>query len=122
MKYILSRLEQSAGPVLDIGSARYSLEHIFPQNPAEHWPDIMQQDREDLVFQIGNRAILETALNKEAANADFSTKKLIYSRSDIATKRMISDDNLEWDAGRIAVMQKGQAKKATAVWRIVQLS
>ena len=119
--YILFRLEAAQGPSLDPFNAKYSLEHIFPQNPGTHWPQFTFDDGQEMLNRLGNCAVLETDLNKEMGNADFPAKRAVFARSDILTTRSIAQENLDWDAGRIAARQKHQAEIACTVWRIAQL-
>lgn len=121
MLHILFRIEETYGAHLDQGSAKYSLEHILPQNPESGWPQFNHEETQDWLNRIGNCAILETSLNRDLGNCGFAGKKAVFAKSDIVTTRMIAEDNLDWDTGRIALRQKQMAKRACSVWRIGQL-
>jgi hypothetical protein len=78
-----------------------SIEHIFPQNPSgSAWQGKMRaaggtiQPLASNVGRIGNLLLLPIALNQEAQNGAFSTKKEIYAQHNL---RMIAEIRKESD-------------------------
>ncbi len=115
--YIIRRLaEFKQSPSGIFAFEQVSLEHIFPQNADEaQWPNA--EELEPYVWHIGNLTLLEPALNRKVGNADFKTKKEIYSESQIAiTKEITSFD--QWDPAAVKKRALNLVKIVEQVWRI----
>ena len=119
--YILFKIEARLDQPLDDRSPKFSLEHILPVHAEEGWSQFSSEQAEDMVYRIGNLAILETPLNRDAGNRDFTEKRAIYAKSDIIGTRQIAENNAGWDSGRLQKRQTEMAKLATSIWRIPQL-
>jgi len=70
----LKKLEEVSGALIDSDSAKYNLEHILPQSPAENWPHFTHNSVLDMVNRLGNLTIIETSLNRRLGNCDFQAK------------------------------------------------
>ena len=80
MRYILSRLEkQTSGQ--DFDSSSYTLEHVLPQNPVEGWDSFRDSDLDNLVYRLGNMALLEAGQNRELGNSDLPLNVLYCGRA-----------------------------------------
>lgn len=123
VRYILCSLEkQTSGQDFEFESASFNLEHILPQNPETGWDAFNDEALENMVYRIGNMALLETGKNRDLGNGVFSSKKWVYAGSGFSLTRKIAEDNTEWTPSRIEARQKALADVATSVWRIAQLS
>ena len=81
---------RNATGVYDISTLE--VEHIYPQTPK-----IVNQDLEPLKHDLGNLSFLSPQDNKSVRNADFSTKKVHYSNSNVSLNRDLG--NLDsWSA------------------------
>jgi hypothetical protein len=122
-RYLLFQLErQISGQDLDEDSARYTLEHVLPENPEQHWPQFSDEQADDAIYRLGNLTLLEASSNRDLGNSGYATKRVAYHASGISITRSIAIDNDSWDSDRVAVRQHEMAKQATAIWRIAQLA
>lgn len=122
-RYILSRLEkQASGQDFDFDSSSYTLEHVLPQNPVEGWDNFRDSDLDNLVYRLGNMALLEAGQNRELRNSDYAAKRLVLRQSVFSLTRRIAEENSEWTTERIEARQRSLANIATSVWRIAQLA
>ncbi len=122
-RYILVEIERHvSGQEPDAESPQLTLEHVRPVNPGRDWPDTQETQDPDLPYRLGNLALLETGLNRNAGNAGFTEKREAYRRSSFDTTRRIAEENADWTLERIAKRQRWMADQAAAIWRIDQLS
>ena len=121
VKYILGTLNSKSGETLDFGNPRISLEHIWPDNQSDEWPSTGDQNKDDVVYRLGNMVLLEVDFNKQAGNNSFVAKREIYLQSNIAQAREVAENNEQWDLSRINQRQGQMAKSAATFWRIGQL-
>ena len=118
-RFILFRLEeQLSGKALDFESAKYSLEHVLPENPGEDWEQFDDQQREAFTYRLGNLTPLATADNRGLGNARFSEKRPVYQASEFALTRKLAEDFDTWTVEKIRSHQEWLAKQATGIWRI----
>ena len=123
VRYILCELErQVSGQDWDFESDAFSVEHVLPQNPQGNWPQFSDQELEDLVFRIGNMALLPKGVNKDIGNASYATKRPVLAQAPFALTQTLAADNEDWTPSRMAGRQKALAKLASTVWRIDHLS
>lgn len=123
VRYILFQIEQQcSGNSYDPDSERYNIEHILPENPGEGWNHISDFDHEQLVYRLGNMAILHQRPNRDAGNSPYEQKRLLYEQSEFEITRRIAQENANWDEERIGARQNWMATQATGIWRIAQLS
>jgi Protein of unknown function DUF262/Protein of unknown function (DUF1524) len=123
MRYILCNLErQAGGGDHDRDSATFTVEHILPQNPETGWDQFSEIETDANIYRIGNMALLETTLNRDADNAAFSVKREVFERSMFDTTKKIAADNDDWTPQRVIARQNAMAKVAISIWRVAQLS
>ena len=117
--YILFEIEKRVyNQDYDIESAKYSLEHILPENPSEAWNYMDESIQERCIYRLGNMCILETNFNRDVGNNEYAIKRDIYSKSVFNITKKVSEEYDAWDERKIAARQKHLAKYATGIWRI----
>jgi len=118
-KYILCQLERqisnSEVPV-PYESPQITVEHILPEGADSPWGEFRQEQVDRYVHRLGNLALLEATLNREASTRSFSEKAEIYSRSQFETTRSIR--GVEWSPSDIDTRQRQMARIATAIWNL----
>ena len=119
-KYILARLEsaisaRAVDPLADLGT----IEHILPENPSEGWAETYPPKKwEAGVYRLGNLALLEESLNREAGNRPYAGKCAVYARSDYALAREIPEiAPEEWTPALVEARQRRLAEAAARIWR-----
>jgi len=86
----------------------------IPTDEAQ-WPN--KEELEPYVWHIGNLTLLEPALNRDVGNADFKTKKEIYSKSQITITNEITSF-AQWDPAAVKKRALNLVKIVEQVWRI----
>ena len=123
VRYIFSALEKEVGGAeLDPVAAGLSIEHIFPQAADAGWEAFSERDQVTFVYRLGNLALLETALNRDLANAPYASKRPALAASAITTSRLLAEMVDDWMPETLASQQAQMAWRATAIWRVAQLS
>ncbi len=119
VRYILFEIEkQKYGHAFDIESAKYSVEHILPENPSEAWDYIEETKQERSVYRLGNMTPLETTENNALENFGYELKRDVYQKSDFQMTQAITEHYDIWDEQKIEARQKQLAKIAAGIWRI----
>ena len=103
--------------MLDIHDDENSIEHILPQNPDSQW-NFDEYKIDQLVNRLGNLCLLKKSANKSLGNADYETKKTMYTHANYQTTQSIPEHYNEWTESSINSRQLSMAKKATAIWRL----
>ncbi len=118
IRYILGKIERFKGSTLVVpfDEENASIEHIYPQNDEGGW-DIDESKASRLIFRLGNTCLLEKHLNRDLQNANFETKKQVYSKSSYYYAKKISQEVENWNESSIINMQKEMAKAAVSIWR-----
>lgn len=119
VRYILVKMEnQLSGKHIDFETTNATIEHILPENTIDYWNEYFSEDEHlNLVYRLGNYTLLEEKKNRvEAGNADFETKKEVFSGSEFELTKAITQN--EWNPEVLKLRQKKLAGTATAVWRI----
>jgi hypothetical protein len=123
VRYILFKLEgQESGTDYDFESDRYNIEHILPENPADGWEQVSDQEQEQFVYRLGNMTIMQAGPNRAVGNAPYQDKMLVYETSEFLITRRIAESYVGWDTNQIANRQRQMAAMATSIWRVSQLS
>ncbi len=106
-KFILCELEGLAsGTEARFDVASLTLEHILPVSVA----------KDGLENRLGNSALLEKTLNREAGSASWQMRRAIYPRRQLHLTRSISAET--WGAEEIEKRQAELAKQAVQLFRI----
>jgi hypothetical protein len=118
--YVMSRLAdamQTATKEITIDEA--NLEHVFPKNPNEkEWGGKANHELlEPYLWHIGNLTILGERLNREAANKDYSVKKLHYEeKSELEMARKIAKTYTDWNEASIKDRANKLVKAVLQIW------
>ena len=119
VRYILFQLEkQVSGQEFDFESAAYNLEHILPENPAEAWSHIDEQNQDKFVYRLGNMTPLEKKPNRAIGNHGYAEKIVIFQESCFKITSDIPKNSDYWTEAEIANRQAKLAKIATAIWKV----
>ena len=79
VRYILFRVESHVtSRDYDFDSARYSIEHVLPENPKDQWPQFSDIQVEQSVYRLGNMSLLQAGHNRDLGNQSFDAKQQIY--------------------------------------------
>jgi hypothetical protein len=123
VRYILCALETHlTQQAYDFASDAFNIEHVLPQRAPDNWGGIGNDDAEALVYRLGNMTLLQSGVNRDLGNNQYSQKRSTYRQSGFVITRKLADENVDWTPERIASRQKWMANQATAIWRISQLS
>ncbi|OGO25670.1 MAG: hypothetical protein A2W33_00695 [Chloroflexi bacterium RBG_16_52_11] len=96
--YALAEKVQSTTKAVKL--SQNSIEHIFPENPdLTDWPKA--EEMEPFIWHLGNLTVLEPTYNREAGRKSYDTKKVVYTKSDIAMTRGIPKNYNSWDVASI---------------------
>ena len=121
-RYILFALEAKLSrSKYDRNDASYTLEHILPENKADHWPQLADGAADSYLHRLGNMTLLERKHNSKVANSGFDQKRKSYQASIFRQTQDLAQSNSEWTPERLNARQKQMAKQAQAIWRIAQL-
>jgi uncharacterized protein with ParB-like and HNH nuclease domain len=99
---------------------RVNLEHILPENPdnlTSDWPEFDETKHKTYLKRIGNLTLISSKLNKDAANANFATKKNVYKNSEIEITKALAQYE-RWTPTEIEQRQEEFAKEAVKIWEI----
>ena len=119
VRFILFRLEaQASEQRFEFESAKYSIEHVLPENPSDDWHQFDDQQRADSTYRLGNMTLLTTTDNRKLGNSGYAEKRLVYQQSDFAITRKLAEDFDAWTVEKIRSHQVWMAKQATGIWRV----
>lgn len=92
VKFILKEFELSKNPANEKTLGKLSLEHILPRNPENKndW-NIDDEKQQDLLWNIGNLALIGQKYNVKMSNKDFSKKKIWLRKSELKSTSKISE-------------------------------
>lgn len=118
VKYILVELENAlSGTDNQFEDATSSIEHILPENPTMEWElSFPANEQLDYIYLLGNYSLLESNLNKQAADRPFEEKSQLYALS----KYRISKEQLNYSSWNPIILRQHQdkmAKWACGVWK-----
>ncbi|MEA5476743.1 DUF262 domain-containing HNH endonuclease family protein [Pseudanabaena galeata UHCC 0370] len=122
VRYILFQLEkQVSGQEFEFESPAYNLEHILPENPAEAWSHIDEQNQDKFVYRLGNMTPLEKKPNRAIGNQGYADKIAIFQESCFKITSDIPKNSESWTEKAITTRQAQLAKIATAIWKVDML-
>ncbi|MBF0276122.1 MAG: DUF262 domain-containing protein, partial [Nitrospinae bacterium] len=76
IRYIFGKIESHlTGGEINIEGDKFSIEHIYPENPNDEW---VADFDEQYLYRLGNYALMEKTLNRDAGNNAFKIKKAYY--------------------------------------------
>jgi hypothetical protein len=119
-KYILARLESDkSGRGCDPETDPGTVEHILPENPADAWSGTFPREQwEANIYRVGNMTLLEAALNRRVANAEYPAKLAAYTQSAYSLAREVADTAPEqWTPELLDARQRHLAQRAVHLWR-----
>ncbi len=95
-KFILKEYEINKG-VEEKKLGKISLEHILPRNPEnlEDW-NITGEKKEELVWNLGNLALIGQTYNSKMSNKSFEKKVPLLKKTEIKTTAIIAEFD-KWD-------------------------
>jgi hypothetical protein len=121
-KYVLCMLEsQGSGRTVHFLSDPGSIEHVLPENPSDAWADSFEVERQmGFVYRLGNLALLEATLNRQAGNLTWGEKLPVYARSSYTLTQALSrfDEQGTWSPSMLSARQQQMAKLALQAWRV----
>lgn len=119
VRYILFEIEkQVSGKAFEFESAKYTIEHILPENPSDEWNNIEESKQDRLIYRIGNMTILETAKNREIGNSSYSSKTAAYSESEFRITSAICEHYNTWDEKKVTARQNKMSDVAAGIWKM----
>ncbi len=118
-RFILFRLEEHlSGKRFDFESAKYSIEHVLPENPDDGWEAFDDRQQEASTYRLGNMTLLEAALNRRIGNARFPEKCPVYGASEFSITRKLSQEYDMWTMDKVRSRQEWMARQAAGIWQI----
>jgi len=122
VRYILFELECAvSGTSYDDEDAKYTIEHILPENPSGNWPGFTERESENCLYRLGNMTILEKEMNRKLGSSGHTEKLIAFAMSQFDLTRRVASENEIWNPARIAVRQEWMATQAVQLWRIPRL-
>jgi len=120
VKYILSKIEEKEFKNEIIpDSDLFTIEHILPESADENWGDFTNEEISRSIYRIGNLALLEKKLNREADTKKYLDKTSLYRLSKCLLTQSIPDNFDSWNEDKISARQKELAKNAKSLFKNV---
>lgn len=119
-KYILCRLESElSGRACDPDTDPATIEHILPENPTNEWDEHFPEEKWDgYIYQLGNLALLEPALNRRIGNQTYLEKLEGYAQSRYQVTSVLPEFAPEkWTPQLVELRQREMADLAARLWR-----
>lgn len=98
-----------------VDNSKVHIEHIMPQN-GELWTEISTEEHDELLWRLGNLALLDAALNQEMQNKPFAIKKDYFEKSQIRPNEEIAKKTC-WGRSEIEERQVVLAGYALKLWK-----
>ncbi|MGE0332960.1 MAG: DUF262 domain-containing protein [Ramlibacter sp.] len=119
-RYMLCKLESDASGVdIDFETHPATIEHILPENPVQNWDeDFPEELAAKYVYRLGNLTLLESSINREVENREYSQKVREYKRSKYSlTTGLVAQFPDVWTSATVDARQRELAKRAPHIWR-----
>jgi len=123
-RYYLRKLEESYRTTKELSPItnpeKVNLEHILPENPKslkEDWANFDENEHKSYYRRVGNLTLLDTKMNSDVKSGSFSSKKEIYSQSEIVITEKLSKLKT-WTPTEIEKRQNELAERAINIWVI----
>lgn len=92
IQYVLFKIEYKEQNK-NIDLLNFSIEHIYPENPNGKWNPIDQK----LISNIGNLVLLDSSLNSNIGNDNYSSKKeKVIEKSTLVSTKNVFSKNEKW--------------------------
>jgi len=120
-RYLLRAMEQQNNKIAEPefvpsdDENSINLEHVLPENPGTHWPEINADVASAFFRRIGNLVLLQASQNTLIANSPFSVKKPILKKSGFVLTQEVAD-SVSWGPDEIAARQARLAQLAVQTW------
>jgi uncharacterized protein with ParB-like and HNH nuclease domain len=125
-RYILGEIEKfNQDDTLQVVSdtRKINLEHILPKNPSQEWSitinSIKPEDPNDYIYRIGNLALVNSPIQKQAGAKGFEYKKnYIFSKENKIKSTNSIACYSSWTKNEIDDRQRKLSEIAVKVWRV----
>lgn len=124
VRFILCEIECyiSNSIEVDFSSDTFNIEHILPQNAPDNWGDFSYEEMNALTYRLGNMTLLQSNVNRDLGDAEYSQKREILKESHFALTHKLAEQYTEWTPQTISSWQRWLANQAKTIWRVTQLS
>ena len=120
-RYLLRKIEWFRDKETQIASTGVDIEHIVPQSLNPSWIGYMggsDEEVQEASQKLGNLALLNERLNKQAATKPFKEKRdSFYKKSKIGITNSLANYE-DWTYETISERQAEFADKAKKIWRL----
>ena len=121
-QYLLEKLENHSHPgSFNYKDAKFTIEHIMPQNPNDSWKEDLQKWEEDsdylyetYLHTLGNLTLADE--NAKLSNKSFEEKNKGYKDNRIKTLNQDIINQNKWGEEEIKTRAKNLAEKALEIW------
>ncbi len=103
IQYILAKYHQISLPL----STSYTIEHIMKKSTKNQY-----------IWRLGNLALLEYSLNKQAGDKEYADKIPFYQQSQLPEIKDLANNYPDWGETEIIRRQEKMAKVACDIWNI----
>ena len=119
VRFILFNIERHLdNKQYDINNENYTIEHIFPENPEEHWNSEDIQEFREMTFRLGNMTLLEATYNRALGNELYENKKALYSQSIFLMTRTLVTNYPQWTPEALEDRQRKMTECAAEIWKV----
>lgn len=116
IRYIFRKIHKHLSKTneVTINNQEVHIEHIMPRD-IKKWR-VSKKEHKELLWRIGNLALLDEKLNKKNSNKPFSEKKPSFIKSQIKPNKAIAVFK-KWDRSSIDARQKALSEYALEIWK-----
>lgn len=107
---------------MERGADTLSIEPVLPQSPATGWEVFDEQQLEVMTYRLANMVLIRKTQNGLLGNKPYTDKRPVLQACEFASTRELADENADWTPERLLGRQQKLANRASAIWRIAQLS
>jgi hypothetical protein len=94
-----------------------NLEHVLPENPGSHWPDVDPDTADAMRRRLGNMVLLRAKKNTVIGNKPFAEKKQTLKESAYELTSQVAEHE-SWGVKEISERQKRLAALAAKTWPV----
>lgn len=122
-RYVLCEFEKNRSQVpVDFEADTLSIEHVLPQSPELGWEAFDLQELETMTYRLANMVLIRKSQNGQLGNLPYAAKRPVLQACEFETTQELANENAEWTPDRLLGRQHQLANRASAIWRISQLS